>query len=378
MTKIEWLERRALKVLQSDDIPLYLFTLAAEEIDMVADVARISRDEAGKLIGYQRPEKQKHVKQIQEYLDSKDPLFPNGLILALPPEVKWRSSRGPTTSDGLAVAGTLEIPVASDPNGPRPAWIVDGQQRSLALSRTKNRRLPVPVAGFVAPTLEVQREQFLRVNTVQPLPIGLVTELLPEITRVPSARMATRQLPSALVDMLNRDGESPFRGIIRRASTETDAKKSAYVTDTSLVEAIRESIESPSGILFPYRNIATGTTDTEGIRRALIAYWGAVHDVFGEAWAKPATESRLMHGVGIRAMGRLMDRVMTHVRDDDPTGRSAAAAELSLIADQCAWTEGSWEALGLAWNDLQNTPRHISALSNFLVRTYLAERAHRK
>jgi DGQHR domain-containing protein len=378
MTNIEWLERRALKVLQSADTPLYLFTLAAEEIDMVADVARISRDEAGKLIGYQRPEKQKHVKQIQDYLDSADPLFPNGLILALPPEVKWKSSRGPSTSDGLALSGTLQIPVASDPNGPRPAWIVDGQQRSLALSRTKNRRLPVPVAGFVAPNLELQREQFLRVNTVQPLPTGLVTELLPEITRVPSARMATRQLPSALVDMLNQDTESPFRGIIRRASTDTDAKKSTYVTDTSLVEAIRESIESPSGILFPYRNIATGTTDTEGIRRVLIAYWGAVHDVFQDAWAKPATESRLMHGVGIRAMGRLMDRVMTHVRDDDPAARSTAAAELALIAQHCSWTEGSWEGLGLAWNELQNTPRHISHLSNFLVRTYLAERTHRK
>lgn len=378
MSELKWLERRALKVLQGGDMPLYLFTLAAEEIDLVADVARIGRDEAGKLIGYQRPEKQKHVKQIQEYLDSEDPLFPNGLILALPPEVRWKSSRGPSTSDGLAVSGTLEIPIAADADGPRPAWIVDGQQRSLALARTKNRRLPVPVAGFVAPTLELQREQFLRVNTVQPLPTGLVTELLPEIARVPSARMATRQLPSALVDMLNQDSESPFQGIIRRASTASDDKKSTFVTDTSLIEAIRESIESPSGVLFPYRNIATGTTDTEGIRRALIAYWGAVHDVFQDAWAKPATESRLMHGVGIRAMGRLMDRVMTHVHDDDPNARSAAAAELTLIASHCSWTEGSWEVLGLAWNDLQNTPRHISALSNFLVRTYLAERTQRK
>ena len=378
MTEIKWLERRALKVLQGGDTPLYLFTLAAEEIDLVADVARIGRDEAGKLIGYQRPEKQKHVKQIQDYLDSKDPLFPNGLILALPPEVRWKSSRGPSTSDGLAVSGTLEIPVATDADGPRPAWIVDGQQRSLALARTKNRRLPVPVAGFIAATLELQREQFLRVNTVQPLPTGLVTELLPEIARVPSARMATRKLPSALVDMLNQDGESPFHGIIRRASTAADDKKSTLVTDTSLIEAIRESIESPSGVLFPYRNIATGSTDTEGIRRALIAYWGAVHDVFEEAWGKPPTESRLMHGVGIRAMGRLMDRVMTHVLDDDPNARANAAKEISLISDHCAWTEGNWNALGLAWNDLQNTPRHISALSNFLIRTYLAERTRLK
>lgn len=378
MTDPKWLVRRALKVLQSEETPLYLFTLAAEEVDLVADVARIGRDEAGKLIGYQRPEKQKHVKQIQEYLDSEDPIFPNGLILALPPEVKFKSSRGPTTTDGLAVAGTLEIPIAPDGDGPRPAWIVDGQQRSLALSRTKNRRLPVPVAGFVAASLELQREQFLRVNTVQPLPTGLVTELLPEISRVPSARMATRQLPSALVDMLNHDADSPFHGLIRRASTPADDKKVTVVTDNSLVEAIRESVESPSGVLFPYRNIASGTTDTEGIRRVLLAYWGAVHDTFPEAWGASPTASRLMHGVGIRAMGRLMDRVMTHVRDDDPRARERAATELALIAPKCRWTDGTWEDLGVAWNDLQNTPRHISALSNYLVRTYLAERTGRK
>lgn len=374
----KWLERRALRVLQNDNIPLYLFTLAAEEVDMVADVARIGRDEAGKLIGYQRPEKKKHVKQILEYLDSGDALFPNGLILALPTEVRFRSSRGPGTSDGLAASGTLEIPISTSPDGPRPAWIVDGQQRSLALSRTKNRRLPVPMAGFVAGDLDLQREQFLRVNTVQPLPVGLVTELLPEIARVPSARMTTRKLPSALVDMLNHDPESPFQGIVRRASTTTDDKRVAVVTDNSLVEALRESIESPSGVLFPYRNIATGTTDTEGIRRALIAYWGAVKDTFPTAWGRPPTESRLMGGVGIRAMGRLMDRVMAHVDGDAPDARALARAELALIADRCRWAGGTWDGLGLAWNDLQNTPRHISALSNLLVRAYLAERTGRR
>ncbi|MFC7504230.1 DGQHR domain-containing protein DpdB [Nocardioides sp. CPCC 206347] len=374
----QWLERRALKVLQNSDVPLYLFTLAAEEVDLVADVSRIGRDEAGKLIGYQRPEKKKHVKQIQDYLDSGDALFPNGLILALPTEVRFKSSRGPGASDGLAISGTLEIPFSRDGNGPRPAWIVDGQQRSLALARTKNTRLPVPVAGFVADDLELQREQFLRVNTVQPLPVGLVTELLPEIARVPSARMATRQLPSALVDMLNSDPDSPFHGIIRRSSTPIDSKKVAVVTDTGLVEALRESIESPSGVLFPYRNIATGTTDTEGIRRLLIAYWGAVKETFPRAWGQSPTDSRLMGGVGIRAMGRLMDRVMAHVDPDAPDATKRARTELSLIADQCRWTAGTWDDLGIVWNDVQNTPRHISALSNFLVRAYLAERTGRR
>ena len=87
-----------------------------------------------------------------------------------------------------------------------------------------------------------------------------------------------------------------------------------------------------------------------------------------------------MGGVGIRAMGRLMERVMAHVRRRRPSMLcSTPQAELALIAPKCRWTE--WhlgQTSALPWNELQNTPRHISALSNFLVRTYVAERTGRK
>ena len=73
----------------------------AEEVGLIADVARIARDEAGKLIGYQRPERRNHVKQILITSIPGDAVFPNGLILALPDTVHFcRSSRGPLTSDG--------------------------------------------------------------------------------------------------------------------------------------------------------------------------------------------------------------------------------------------------------------------------------------
>jgi DGQHR domain-containing protein len=368
------IERRALRIEQNSHTPLYLFALAADEIDLVADVARISRDAAGKLIGYQRPERRTHVKQILDYLNSGEVLFPNGLILALPDTVKFRSSRGPTTTDGLATAGTLEIPIPNDPEVPRPAWIVDGQQRSLALARTSNTRLPVPVAGFVAPSLELQRDQFLRVNTVAPLPANLVTELLPEVISAPSPRLSQRRMPSALVDMLNREPESPFFGLVKRASSDVEDRRQSVVTDTSLVEALKESLESPSGVLFPYRNMATGSTDTDGIRRVLLIYWNAVRDLFPDAWGKPPTKSKLMGGVGIRAMSRLMDRVMVHIDLAAPTAEADTRRELSRIAGQCRWTSGTWDELGLPWDELQNVSKHISALSNFLARAYVTSR----
>jgi hypothetical protein len=368
------IERRALRIMQDPSAPLYLFALAAEEIEIIADVARISRDDLGKLIGYQRPEKKNHVKQIQDYLDSGDVLFPNGLILALPSTVHFKSSRGPGTTDGLSTAGTLEIPVPLAEDGPRPAWIVDGQQRSLALARTRNRRMPVPIAGFVADGLELQRDQFLRVNTVSPLPSGLVNELLPEVPTAPSPRLSARKLPSALVEMLNQDPASPFFSLVKRASTESDRRKAAVVTDTSLVKALEESLESPSGALFPYRNLATSTTDTDGIRHLLIAYWSAVRETFPLAWGLAPTKSRLMHGVGIRSMSRLMERVMLNIDVQADDAVHQAGRELALIAPLCHWTSGTWDELNLPWNELQNTPRHISTLSNYLVRSYVQAR----
>lgn len=371
----ETLKRRALRVVQNEETPLYLFTLAAEDIERVAAVARISRDEAGKLLGYQRPEKKQHVRQIQAYLDSGPVLFPNGLILALPPTVRFASSRGPSNRDDeLATAGILEIPIPKDPAAPRPAWIVDGQQRSLALSRTVNKNLAVPVAGFVATSLEMQRDQFLRVNNVHPLPANLVTELLPEIVTAPSPRLSARRLPSALVDMLNQDPASPFYQLIKRASTDAESSKQRAVKDNSLVEAIRESLETPSGILFPYRNIAAGTTDTDGIRTLLLTYWTAVRQTFPEAWGLPPHDSRLMHGVGIRAMSRLMDRLMAQVDLSAKDPVKATRTELARVAPYCHWTNGIWEDLGLPWNELQNTPRHISALTNALARRYIEAR----
>ena len=220
----------------------------------------------------------------------------------------------------------------------------------------------------------MQRDQFLRVNTVAPLPSNLVTELLPEVISAPSPRLSQRRMPSALVDMLNREPDSPFFGLIKRASTDADDRRQSVITDTSLVEALKESLESPSGVLFPYRNMATGTTDTDGIRHVLLLYWNAVRDLFPDAWGKPATQSKLMGGVGIRAMSRLMDRVMVHVDVTSPHAAAETKKELSRIVAKCHWTSGTWDELGLPWDELQNVSKHISALSNYLARAYVAAR----
>ena len=371
------LRRRALLIQQDAEHPVYLLSLSGEELLEVADVSRVSRDDAGKLIGYQRPEVRRHIEDIVNYLNGDEVIFPNSIILALSSKTRFLRSRGPQVDDGMVSSGTLEIPLPKNGEA-KPAWIVDGQQRTLALSRSKRASMRVPVNAFIADDVPRQRDQFLRVNNTKPLPRGLITELLPEVTGVLPSNLAARRIPSALAEQLARREESPFCGLVRRASQQGSKKAKAIVTDTSLVKTIEESLTTPSGCLFPYRNVATGEVDADSLWLILLTYWQAVRNVFPDAWGKDPAHSRLMHGVGIRSMGRLMDKVMPMIDFKDREAVPRAQQEIELVSASCHWTSGRWDDLGgLAWNELQNVPRHIRALSNLLIRVYVQARAHR-
>jgi DGQHR domain-containing protein len=364
------IRRPALRILQDPAHPLYLFTLTGEELIRIADVARLSRDSSGKIVGYQRGVVRRHVRNITEYLDGGKVLFPNSIILAFTKSVSFTKTKSRNTRDAHSATGILAIPLSA--NGSKAAWIVDGQQRATALSQANRKNLPVPVNAFVAVDSATQREHFLRVNSTRPLPRGLITELLPELSTVLPPSLAARKIPAALCDLLNRDPESPFRGLIRRASTPHTQRRVAVVSDMAVVRMLEDSLNLPSGCLFPYRNIATGETDFDRIRSVLLVYWNAVREVFADAWGMPPTRSRLLHSVGISALGRLMDRMMSSVDPDDPRHIKRVKAELERIAPLCSWTSGSWEELGgIRWNELQNVPAHVRMLSNLLLRAYL-------
>ncbi|MEV5412987.1 DGQHR domain-containing protein DpdB [Thermopolyspora sp. NPDC052614] len=364
-------EIRALRIIQVKNYPLFVFMLRAGQVLEFADISRVSRDEAGKLIGYQRPQVRKHIQEIVQYLDSDLPIFPNPIIMALSSRVQFRCTRGGNRhpDDGVSDTGRLVVPRPAE-GRPKPAWIVDGQQRALALSQARRQEFPMPIVAFIADTVNLQRDQFVRINNTKPLPRGLVTELLPQVDSPLPPRLAIRKAPSQLCDILNSDKDSPFFGLVKRASTAGNRNSGAVVTDTGIVDMIQESLTSPSGALYPYRDIGRGETDFDGVIKALIIYWTAVQETFPDAWGKPPEKSRLMHGAGIRAMGRLMDRILGVV---DPTRSDASETvrkHLELVAPKCRWTSGTWEELGHRWNEIENVSKHVHELSNYLIRVY--------
>jgi DGQHR domain-containing protein len=368
------LQRKALRVRQKGDRFIFLLSLRGEELLQLASVSRVSRDDHGKLIGYQRKEVKRHVQEIADYLNATDMLLAHPIIVSFGSNVKFVSSRGQNVSDGLACAGHLKIPIPG-PQQEKPAWIVDGQQRALAIGLCKEKGFAVPICAFIADDVELQRDQFMRINNTKPLPRGLVTELLPEVSSPLPPHLAIRKVPSALCDLLNRDQKSPFHGLIHRPSNDSKNGNRAVVTDTVIVKMIEESLTQTAGCLFPYRNVATGEYDHSGIWSVLQLYWSAVRETFPDAWGKPPSQSRLMHGVGIRSMGKLMDRIMATV---DPRGKDAyktVRLQLAAIAPACHWTSGQWPGLGgIAWNELQNLHTHLSMLSNYLIRAHIDQR----
>ena len=309
---------RALRTKQGKGVDVFSFFIRGADITQVAEISRISRDETDTLKGFQRKEIQNHVKSIVEYLDQGDVLFPNAIILALSPEVKFTQSRGPTP-EGIAEfaqIGTLSIPIRAE--GRRVAWIVDGQQRSLALSRTKNADISIPVVAFISGDIDTQREQFILVNKARPLPVRLINELLPEIGVQLPRDLSMRKIPSELCSLLNRDQKSPFFGLIRRLSqTELET---AVIIDTALIKVMTNSIKNPLGALSLYRQTEDGQADIDGMYRTMFVFWDAVKSIFPDAWGKAPTKSRLMHSAGIQAMGVLMDRIMTRLHGHGPRG----------------------------------------------------------
>lgn len=364
MTVVPLIAVRALRSYQGG-IPLYAFFLPGVKVLELSDISRLSRSKSG-LDGFQRDAIQRHINAMIEYLNHADALFPNAILLALSPRASFSRARGPTPEGLIDIcdAGVLRFPRLSD--GSKCAWLVDGQQRSMALARAADGNRPVPVVAFVSDNLQMHREQFILVNKARPLSRRLVDELLPEVDpkHLPTD-IAIRQIPSTLIDRLDSDPESPFFGLIRRVTTSKDSTR--VITDSALLRTLQRQINQPLGALASFRSVDGASSNPTAMYNAIIEFWGEIKNAFPEAWGLPPEQSRLMHSAGIEAVGGLMDYLMPRVGQyDNP--QIFFRDTLRRMAPSCAWTQGRWPDLDCAWNEIENTSRAIRRLTDQLIR----------
>lgn len=369
MSRPDELRLPALEVRQGDRL-LYQFAVDGKQLPQIATVSRIRRTEEGALNGYQRPEVLRHVKAIRSYLESPRALMPNALVIAFDSRVRFEPAPDAAATEDCAV-GTVIVPLPEpgDESGDRPGWVVDGQQRAAALRDARVERFPIPVVGFVTDSLAEQRAQFILVNNTKPLPKGLIHELLPDTEGALPVALMKKRYPSRLLTLLNLTPGSPMECAIR-----TPTMPDGRIRDNSVLKMIENSISD--GALYRYRDPQTGEGDSGRMLEMLWNFWSAVAETWPEAWALPPRKSRLTHGVGIVALGSVMDEITDGVtRDLNVPGQSVYRDHLAPLADICAWTSGQW-AFGLRehrpWNDLQVTPKDIEKLAHLLLRTYRA------
>jgi DGQHR domain-containing protein len=353
----------AIEVRQGPSRTLYSFAIDGKQLPLFTTVSRVHRDGEAQIGGYQRPEVISHIASIRRYIESDDPMIPNALVVAFDKRVWFESSQ---RRSGYSRTGELVIPIdegAIDED--KPGWVVDGQQRCAAIRDARVESFPICVTAFITDSDTEQRSQFILVNSTKPLPKGLIHELLPSTTGTLPTSLQLRRFPSLLIERLNYDADSPMCGLIH-----TPTNPDGVIKDNSVMRMLENSLSD--GALYLYRDPTTGAGDAEAMLEFLASFWTAVRETFPEAWGQPPRRSRLMHGVGIVSLGFVMDAIA------DASGRSAPTTkgfrrELDKISGLCSWTSGVWK-FGARdqrrWNDLQNTPRDIQILTNYLLFEY--------
>lgn len=357
----------ALEVRQGRRRVLYSFAADGKVLPQFATVSRLHRDSDDHIGGYQRPEVLSHIAEIRDYLESKDPMIPNAIVIAFDPRVRFEPSSVQPIEGGYSRLGTLIIPISSDAASEElPGWIVDGQQRAAAIRDAMISKFPICITAFITKSAKEQREQFILVNSTKPLPKGLIYELLPTTeARLPSG-LEKRRYPAYLLSRLNHDGDSPLRGLIQTPTTPA-----GRIKDNSILKMLDYSLSD--GVLYAIRSGDRNKDAGEAMLGVLKSFWAAVAEVFPDAWGLPPRRSRLMHGAGIVSMGFLMDAIADRYRRNGLPTHVQFASNLKPLRPVCRWTAGDWQfgkRLRRHWNDIQNTPKDIELLVDHMLNEY--------
>ena len=280
----------ALKINQNGK-SIYTFKVLGKDILNFSSIDRAKRNEDGKLFGYQRVKILKHIKEIENYLNTDNAILANSIVICFDSNVTFEAINGEDF-------GYLCIP-----EDKIHGQIVDGQQRSSALQNLQNNEFEVVVNAFITDNLLEQTEQFILINNTKPLAKGLIYELLPEIKSELPSTYKDKQLPNKLIAVLNTQQHSPFFRIIK-----THTCPDGYIKDNTIIKALNHSLSN--GALYEFSEHVIGMNDIESMTNLLNAFWGAVQNIFPKDWKLDPRKSRLTHGIGIIGLSLLMERII--------------------------------------------------------------------
>lgn len=267
------------------DLTLYTTSLTVRELIRPGffSVETLDPEDASDT-GYQRLLNKARAKKLAGYVlkgqDSNDAFLPTSILLATDKTLEYNNENHMLTIDSTDVG---------------PFSVVDGQHRleGLRMAAEKDPRVidfevPVNIAGDL-PRIH-QMCHFLIVNTTQKsvdksveqriiarLTQALQVEDMPSLPKWIQNIVESGEVEKALklVDFLNEEPTSPWRGRVKMANERHQKKSGKTMNQRSLVKALVKYVLTASNPLETFRDI-------EKEKRVLLNYWKAVAGILDD------------------------------------------------------------------------------------------------
>jgi DGQHR domain-containing protein len=305
------------------DVNLYITTLRLKDL-----LGRFQSDTCDDEInGYQRPVTSSRLKQLSEYLREEEGMLPTSILLCI--RQPFRAEFDPnSTANGKGETGTLTI------SPEVPLWVVDGQHRLFGLERALKKDKAAWLADYTLPVVIVEgidayeeMRYFHVINTRhRGLPTDIVDRHLLSMREAEGAALLEREgernylraRATKLVDALNSNPESPWRGTIRMPSHPS--RPEHLMRQHSMVSALDAVVRD---------NFVKRLTDEE-LTKLLVNYWVAARFVWQAVFESPG-EYVLQKPLGTGAMHQIFPDVLEVCRAADDFSREKMVDTLGYV-----------------------------------------------
>ncbi|MGH9426953.1 MAG: DGQHR domain-containing protein [Terriglobia bacterium] len=361
---------------------------------LVRAISMVDRLDAFAGTGHQRDEIKKHVEEIAkgirdgvqipnsvllvfrkaQTIEASEETVPESFIVVRPIMDDYLSVPVPGAEGQIAQklrTVELDIPyrrAAFDEE--KSILLVDGQQRTAALSFVDVEAVPtfaLSVNAVVADDEEA-KQIFQVANSTVKIAAQFSRALLASMGGAAPGYLKNERTRALAAQVLTlKDTASPFYDLVQYPGTKSDKKPP--VAYNSLFQIVTTFADS--ALEFP--------EDGALLAKIVARAFNIVKEVWPTAWGKKPTDSRLMHGVGLRAMSGLVVHLVETNYAQYGSLESAelwkqVGASVQRLEPRLVWSEMEAVNASLAtrkiWREQianrQNTNQDISALTNFL------------
>jgi DGQHR domain-containing protein len=342
---------------------------------LIRQIAKIERFDVFLGEGNQRAEIKTHILNIKESIEATGSQIPNSILLVLDPEktihsadrvleagdepplekcfvsrddsnllVTYNPQHDDTAPVQSIAPARIRIPYRNAMfDREKTLNIADGQQRTAAIALTSIDKVPqymITVNAILPSTVDREKQIFVLANTVRPVRKDLVSSIIGTLDD--SATNEKAVVPWVTRQLTTQETNSPFYLIVKVAGT-VSTSPNQVVSFATVEESVR---------MIHKRLINAVNVDSPALLALCLKLFSLYKQTWPEAWGRKPVESKLMAGIGMRALTRYMSSILLNegvkpggLKSQEPW--TNVANKLKTMRDYCVcWTEDAAAASG--------------------------------